>query len=105
MEKRVDVLVREYATALATMKTSKDNKGKEKENLSGRDRKEGEGEDRDVWLVDAGFANGCDEMVALLMKIEKVKGRWKVVESVPRVLSNVRYGLFPDCKSIALGNS
>ncbi|KAH6888943.1 hypothetical protein BKA70DRAFT_1330593 [Coprinopsis sp. MPI-PUGE-AT-0042] len=105
MEKRVDGLVREYATALATMKSGKDDKGKEKENLSGRDRKEGEGEDGDVWLVDAGFANGCDEMVALLMKIEKVKGRWKVVESVPRVLSHARYGLFPDCESIALGNS
>ncbi|KAH6888944.1 hypothetical protein BKA70DRAFT_1572888 [Coprinopsis sp. MPI-PUGE-AT-0042] len=55
----------------------------------------------DVWLVDAGFANGCDEMVAVLMKIEKIEGQWKVVESVPRVLPNARYGLFPYSKSVA----
>ncbi|KAH6904750.1 hypothetical protein BKA70DRAFT_1226607 [Coprinopsis sp. MPI-PUGE-AT-0042] len=92
MEERVDGLVREYATTLATMKSGKDDKGKEKENSSGRDRKGGEGEEGDVWLVDAGFTNGCDEMVALLMKIEKVMGRWKVVESVPRVFTgSARY--------------
>ncbi|KAH6904709.1 hypothetical protein BKA70DRAFT_1296183 [Coprinopsis sp. MPI-PUGE-AT-0042] len=56
----------------------------------------------DVWLVDAGFTNGCDEMVAVLMKVEKIEGQWMVVESVPRVLPNARYGLFPDCQSIAL---
>ncbi|KAH6904743.1 hypothetical protein BKA70DRAFT_1296255, partial [Coprinopsis sp. MPI-PUGE-AT-0042] len=55
----------------------------------------------DVWFVDTGFANGCDEMLAVLMKIEKIKGQWKVVESVPRVLPKARYGLFPYSKSVA----
>jgi hypothetical protein len=75
MEKRVDGLVREYATVAA-----------EKGKNGGGKRKCGEGEDGDVWLVDAAFANGCDEIAALLIKIEKVRGQWKVVESVPRVL-------------------
>ncbi|KAH6904707.1 hypothetical protein BKA70DRAFT_528820 [Coprinopsis sp. MPI-PUGE-AT-0042] len=56
----------------------------------------------DVWLIDAGFTNGRDEMVAVLMKVEKIGGEWKVFESVPRVLPNAPYGLFLDIESFAL---
>ena len=87
MEARVGVVVRGFIESCERRAKRKHEKGKGRgasvEEESGDEEEE---EDGDAWLVDAGFANGCDEMIALLMLIQNVGGRWRVVESVPRVL-------------------